>query len=111
MRRKVIYIVTLVILFLMWGVWGVAAVMSRSVASAESALSLSASSTVNPGTTQQAMIPVTGSGPSEMEVLVFYALAGLGALSLILALLSSANQWTAPYPPQKEFPSAEDSKE
>ena len=111
MSRKLIYIVTLIIVFLMWGIFGIAAVIPHGDVSAVSALLLSDSSNVNSVTTKQAMIPVTGSVPSEMEVLVFYALTGVGALILILALLSSANQWTAPYPSPKEFSSAEVSEE
>ncbi len=53
---------------------------------------------VGPGVTEAVGIPVTGeSEPVWIEILGFYGLIGLAALSLILALLSFVNKATAPY--------------
>ena len=111
MRRKLFYMVTLVIFILMWGVFGIAAAMPHGETAPPAVLPSANSFNSISATTGPAMIPVTGNAPSEMEVLAFYALIGVGALILILFMLSVANRSTAPYPQQKRSSSGRDSKE
>src|SRR5215216_3177053 len=111
MRRRLFYIVTLLVLFLLWGVFGITAGLPRGEASAQSALPSPDNSTVNSVAGQQAMIPVTGSATSEVEILIFYALSGLGALIFILAMLGSANRSTVLYSQHKKSSSGEASQE
>jgi hypothetical protein len=97
MNRKLIYIFSLVGFFLMWGMFGFVAAAPRSEPVLQATLPRVESTSVVPGATDSAMIPVTGEPePVLMEILLFYGLIGLSALFLILGLLSFANKSTAP---------------
>jgi len=95
MNRKLIWFSILSIFFLIWG-------MSRSVAAVphrehfvQSTPPLVERTSAAPEPTQPALLPVTGSPRMGWGILLFYGLIGLAALTLILALLDSANQSTA----------------
>jgi len=68
-----------------------------------------ASSTpVAPEATKPPLIPVTGNPRLGWGILVFYGLIAFAALTLILALLDSANQSTALYTQHKTPPDKAD---
>jgi len=100
MHRKLVWISILSILFLIWGASGSAAA-SHEEPLAQAALSGAASASGVPAATPAALIPVTGGSSLGWGTLIFYGLIGLAALTLILALLDSANQTTALYARRK----------
>jgi hypothetical protein len=111
MNQKMIYFFSLIGFFLMWGLFGFAAAAPRSELELLATVPPVVNTTIVPGATETAGIAVTGE--SELvwiEILGFYGLIGLAALSLILALLSFANKATAPYPNHKGPPSEETHK-
>jgi hypothetical protein len=111
MNQKMIYFFSLVGFFLMWGLFGFAAAVPRSELNLPATVLPVETTPVGPGVTEAVGIPITGeSEPVWIEILGFYGLIGLAALSLILALLSFANKATAPYPNHKVPPSEETHK-
>ncbi len=96
MNRKLVWLSILSILFLIWGASSSAAAPHREPL-AQSALPRVASTPVAPEATKPALIPVTGNPRLGWGILIFYGLIGFAALTLILALLDSANQSTALY--------------
>lgn len=111
MNRKMIYLLSLLSFFIMWGLFGFAAAGPRSEPNFQATVPPVENTPVLPGGTEAAGIPVTAeSEPLWIEILGFYGLAGLAALSLIWAMLSSANKATALYPKHKEPPSEETHK-
>jgi len=107
MNRKLVWLSILSILFLIWGASGSAAASHREPL-AQSALPSGVSTPSSPEVTQPALIPLTGNPGLGWRTLIFYGLIGFAALTLILALLDSANQSTALYvrrkPSQEEDP-------
>jgi hypothetical protein len=101
MNRKLVWLSILSILFLIWTASGSAAA-SRSDVSSQSTLSHSESTAVVSEKTKSALIPVTGNPQSGWGTLLFYGLIELAVLTLILALLDSANQSTALYVRRKQ---------
>lgn len=93
MHRKLVWLSILTILFLSWGVSGAAGASHREPL-AQSALSGVEATPAVAETTPQALIPVTGRPSLGWGMLIVYGLIGLAALTLILALLDSANQST-----------------
>jgi uncharacterized membrane protein YuzA (DUF378 family) len=105
-NRKMTYVFSLIGFFLLWGIIGFSTAPLRTVHN------LQATVPPLPGETEAVGIPVTGEPePVWSEILVFYGLIGLAALFLILALLSSANQSTAPALEHKAPPSEETRKQ
>jgi hypothetical protein len=100
MNRKLVWLSILSILFLIWGASGSAAA-SRQQFLAQSAFPRVANTSVAPEATKPALIPVTGNPRLGWGTLLFYGLIGLATLTLILALLDSANQSTALYKRRK----------
>jgi hypothetical protein len=96
MNRKLVWLSILSILLLIWGASGSAAA-SRKQVLAQSAFPQAANTPVAPEKTKPALIPVTGNPLFGWGTLLFYGLIGLATLTLILALLDSANQSTALY--------------
>lgn len=111
MNRKMIYIFSLVGFFLMWGVFGFAAAAPRGELNPQATVAPQNATPVLPGETDAAGIPVTGQ-PERVwkEILGFYGLIAFAALFLILALLSFANQLTAPAVERKVPPPEETHK-
>jgi hypothetical protein len=106
MIRKLVYTFSLVGFFLMWGLFGFVAAAPRGEPNFRVTVLPVEATTVLPGTTDSAGMPVTGEPePALMEIVVFYGLIGLTALFLILALLNIANKSTAPYVQRKHPPS------
>ena len=94
MRIKLRYILTLLILLSAWGMFrAVAASRGREVLIQSKALSANGNASDPQTVTNPPLIPVTGHTPPG-RVLLAYSLIGLGALVLILALLSLANRST-----------------
>lgn len=111
MSRKMIYFFSLVGFFLMWGLFGFAAAAPRSELNLLATVPPVETTPIDSGVTEAVGIPVTGeSEPVWIEILGFYGLIGLAALSLILALLNFANKATAPYTNHKVPPSEETHK-
>ena len=106
MYRKLAFFSILSIFFLIWGVSSSGALHKQSVA--KTTLPVVASTPFHSGSTQSGLIPVTGKPHLGWEILLVYGLIGFAALTLILALLASANQSTAFYvrrkTPQDETP-------
>ena len=86
----------------MWGLFGFMAAAPRSEPVMQATVLPEDSAGVVPGTTANAAIPVTGEAPSAAGILSIYGLFGLGALLLILALLTVANKKTVPVERRKE---------
>lgn len=103
MNRKLVWLSILSIVFLIWGASGSAAASHREPL-AQSAVPSGASGVSTPSSaeaTQPALIPVTGNPDLGWGTLIFYGLIGFATLTLILALLDSANQSTALYARRK----------
>src|ERR1044071_8979074 len=100
MNRKLVWLSILSILFLIWGASGSAAASHKEILT-QSTLPQIANTPVSPEGTQTALIPVTGNPRLGWGTLLFYGLIGLATLTLILALLDSANQSTALYTRRK----------
>jgi hypothetical protein len=100
MNRKLVWLSILSILFLIWGASGSAAASHKEVLT-QSTLPQIANTPALPEATQTALIPVTGNPRLGWGTLLFYGLIGLATLTLILALLDSANQSTALYARRK----------
>jgi hypothetical protein len=96
MNRKLVWLSVLSILFLIWGASGSAAASHREPL-AQSTLPSGASRPIASEATEPAVIPVTGGSDLGWGSLIFYGLMGSAALTLILALLDSANRSTALY--------------
>lgn len=108
MNRRLAYIIGLVGFFLMWGVFGFVAAAPRGAPDFQVTVSPVETTVVVPEATNPAGVPVTGEPePVWTEIVIFYGLIGLTALFLILALLSFANKWTAPYL-QRKGPASEE---
>lgn len=107
MNRKLVWLSILSILFLIWGASGSAAASHKEFLN-QSTFPGVANPPVAPEATKPALIPVTGNPRLGWGTLLFYGLIGLATLTLILALLDSANQSTALYarhkPSQEENP-------
>jgi hypothetical protein len=101
MNRKLVWLSILSILFIIWTASGSAAA-SRSDFSTQSTLPRTESTAVVSEKNKPALIPVTGNPQSGWGTLLFYGLIELAVLTLILALLDSANQSTALYARRKE---------
>ncbi len=108
MNRKLVWLSILSILLLIWGASGSAAA-SRKQVLAQSTFPRVANTPVAPEATTPALIPVTGNPRLGWGTLLFYGLIGLATLTLILALLDSANQSTALYTRRK--PSQEENRQ
>jgi hypothetical protein len=102
MNRKLVWLSMLSILFLIWGASGSAAASHKQF-STQSTFPQVANAPVSPNATQTALIPVTGNPRLGWGTLLFYGLIGLATLTLILALLDSANQSTALYARRKRL--------
>ena len=100
MNRKLVWLSILSILFLIWGASG-SATASHKEFLTQSTVSQIANTPVSPQATPSALIPVTGSPRLGWGTLLLYGLIGLATLTLILALLDSANQSTALYARRK----------
>ena len=100
MDRKLVWLSLLSILLLIWGASG-SAVASHKQFLAQSTFPRVANTPVTPEATKPALIPVTGNPRLGWGTLLFYGLIGLAALTLILALLDSANQSTVLYKRRK----------
>lgn len=111
MNRKMVYIFSLFGFFLMWGVFGFVAAAPRGDPNLQATVAPVSATPVLPAETAAAGIPVTGE-PERVwtDILGFYGLIGFAALLLILALLSFANQLTAPAVERKVPPSEETHK-
>lgn len=96
MNRKLVWLSILSILFLIWGASGSAAASHKEFLN-QSTFPGVANPPVAPEVTKPALIPVTGNPRLGWGTLLFYGLIGLATLTLILALLDSANQSTALY--------------
>ena len=103
MNRKLVWLSILSIFFLIWGASGSAAASHRDFMP-QSTLPGARSTPVAPEATKPALIPVTGNPRLGWGILVFYGLIGFAALTLILALLDSANQSTTLYKQHKTPP-------
>lgn len=100
MHRKLVWLSILSILFLIWGVSGSAAASHKEALTESSLLSVGSTPGGNRAT-PPALIPVTGSASLGWATLIVYGLIGVAALTLILALLDSANQSTTLYARRK----------
>ena len=100
MHRKLVWLSILSILFLIWGASGSAAASHREPL-AQSAFPGVASTPGVEDASPPALIPVTGRSSLGWGTLIVYGLIGLAALTLILALLDSANQSTTLYAQRK----------
>jgi len=107
MNRKLVWLSILSILFLIWGASGSAAA-SRKQFLAQSTFPRVANPPVAPEVTEPALIPATGNPRLGWGTLLFYGLIALATLTLILALLDSANQSTALY--RRRKPSQEENR-
>lgn len=94
MNKKLIWLSILSIFLLIWGMSGLAPRPVQRANLVQSNLALIESTSVVPEATQSVLIPVTGKPRLGWEVLVFYGLIAFAALTLILALLDSANRST-----------------
>ena len=100
MNRKLVWLSILSILFLIWGASGSAAASHKEFLT-QSTFSQVANTPISPEVTKPALIPVTGNPRLGWGMLLFYGLIGVATLTLILALLDSANQSTALYARRK----------
>jgi len=100
MNKKLVWLSILSIFILIWGASGSAAASHKEFLT-QSKFSRIENTSVAAQSTQPALIPVTGNPRLGWGTLLFYGLIGLATLTLILALLDSANQSTALYPPHK----------
>lgn len=107
MNRKLVWLSILSIFFLIWGASG-SAVASHRDFMTQSTFPGAKSTPVAPEATRPPLIPVTGSPRLGWGTLIFYGLIGFATLTLILALLDSANQSTALYTQRK--PSQEENR-
>ena len=99
MNRKLVWISTLSIFFLIWGASGSAAASHRDFMTQSTFPA--AKNTPAAEATKPPLIPVTGNPHLGWGTLIFYGLIGFAALTLILALLDSANQSTTLYARRK----------
>jgi hypothetical protein len=112
LNRKMTYVFSLIGFFLILGVIGFSTAPLRTEHNLQATVPPVENTPPLPGETEAVGIPVTGEpGPVWSEILVFYGSIGLTALFLILALLSSANQSTAPALERKVPPSEETRKQ
>jgi hypothetical protein len=95
MNRKLVWLSILSILFLIWGASGSAAASHKDFLN-QSTVPEARGVPLAPEETGAPLIPVTGNPRLGWGTLIFYGLIGFAALTLILALLDSANQSTAP---------------
>ena len=95
MNRKLIWLSILSIFLLVWGLSGFTRRPVQRANFVQSKPSLIVSTSVAGESTQAVLIPVTGKPHLSWGVLVFYGLTGFAALTLILALLDSANRSTS----------------
>lgn len=100
MIRKLVWLSVLSILFLIWGASGSVAASHKEFWT-QSTFPRVANTSVAPEATKPALIPVTGNPRLGWGTLLFYGMIGLATLTLILALLDSANQSTALYAQRK----------
>ena len=107
MNRKLVWLSILSILFLTWGASGSISASHKEFLS-QSTVPHVANTLVATGATKPALIPVTGNPRLGWGTLLFYGLITLATLTLILALLDSANQSTALYARRK--PSQEENR-
>ena len=95
MSKKLIWLSILSIFFLIWGMSRFTPGPTQRAKLVQSKLALIQSTSVVPEATESVLIPVTGKRHLGWGILVFYGLIALAALTLILALLDSANQSTS----------------
>jgi hypothetical protein len=103
MHQKLVWLSVLSILLIIFGASGSAAASQRNF-QYQSTIPHASGTAVAPEVTQPVLIPVTGNPRLGWGTLVFYGLIAFAALTLILALLHSANQSTALYGGQKAMP-------
>ena len=92
MNRRLIYLWSLLGFFLMWGVFGFVAAAPRSEPDVQIAAPPGESTTVQPDSGGEALIPVTGEAQTGSSVPVGYILLGFIAVLGLLALLNAANK-------------------
>jgi len=109
MNRKLVWLSILSIFFLIWGASGSAAASHRDFLP-QSILPGAKNTPIVPEATKPPLIPVTGNPHLGWGILVFYGLIGVAALTLILALLDSANQSTTLYAQHRTPPDKADNK-
>lgn len=96
MNRRLIYIISLMGFILMGGVVGFAAVAPHSESGIQGTIPQEESSPIPAGTMVSPAIPVTGDAQPESGIFLTYGFFGVGALILIMILLSAANKATIP---------------
>ena len=97
MNKKLVWLSILSIFFLTWGAAGFGVMGSHKELLTGSTIPHGANTTVPAEATEPRLIPVTGKPHLGWGTLLFYVLIALATLTLILALLDSANQSTALY--------------
>jgi hypothetical protein len=100
MNRKLVWLSILSIFFLIWGASGTVGASRRDFLS-QSPNPGARSTVIAPEATTLPLIPVTGNSDLGWGTLIIYGLIGFAALTLILALLDSANQSTTLYARRK----------
>src|SRR5689334_876939 len=101
MNRKLVWLSVLSIFFLIWGASGTVGASRRDFLS-QSTIAGAGDTPVAPEATTPPLIPATGRNPRlGWGTLIIYGLIGFATLTLILALLDSANQSTTLYARRK----------
>jgi|SRR5919198_6086701 Trk-type K+ transport system membrane component len=95
MNRKLIFLSIISIFVLTWGMSGFASAATQREESVQSGIPFAFSTPVATKAAGLAGIPVTAEPRFGWVIFVFYGLIGCAALTLILALLDSANRSTS----------------